>query len=287
MTTPSAPGIAGRAHRATDPLHSLIYFVPEAEQEYVAIGLRPGRMGYFASRSAPMGAVSAGVTAATFYNFNPEIVARVIPRAWTLASPEAILAARLRVADLALRRLLGPAVDAPELIEAVELAREATVGLPAEGRTLFAAHADLPWPEQPHLALWHAATLLREYRGDGHLVALQTAGLSGIESIVTHTATGYGFLEGPAKLLRGWSDEQWSAAVDALRARGLMDAEGLSAEGFALRERVEAETDHLDAAPWQRLGPDRTARLIELGRGLSRVVVGNGAFPAGVFAAAR
>lgn len=287
MTTPSAPGIAGRAHRATDPLHSLIYFVPEAEQEYVAIGLRPGRMGYFASRSAPMGAVSAGVTAATFYNFNPEIVARVIPRAWTLASPEAILAARLRVADLALRRLLGPAVDAPELFEAVELAREATVGLPAEGRTLFAAHADLPWPEQPHLALWHAATLLREYRGDGHLVALQTAGLSGIESIVTHTATGYGFLEGPAKLLRGWSDEQWSAAVDALRARGLMDAEGLSAEGFALRERVEAETDHLDAAPWQRLGPDRTARLIELGRGLSRVVVGNGAFPAGVFAAAR
>ncbi|MDQ2748799.1 MAG: hypothetical protein M3Y44_04625 [Actinomycetota bacterium] len=287
MTTPPAPGIAGRAHRATDPLHSLIYFVPEAEQEYVAIGLRPGRMGYFASRSAPMGAVSAGVTAATFYNFNPEIVARVIPRAWTLASPEAILAARLRVADLALRRLLGPAVDAPELFEAVELAREATVGLPAEGRTLFAAHADLPWPEQPHLALWHAATLLREYRGDGHLVALQTAGLSGIESIVTHTATGYGFLEGPAKLLRGWSDEQWSAAVDALRARGLMDAEGLSAEGFALRERVEAETDHLDAAPWQRLGPDRTARLIELGRGLSRVVVGNGAFPAGVFAAAR
>ncbi|MCW2647819.1 MAG: hypothetical protein JWP07_3928, partial [Pseudonocardiales bacterium] len=83
MTTHPAPSAAGRAHRATDPLHSLIYFVPEAEQEYTAIGLRPGRMGYFASRSAPMGAVSAGVTAATFYNFNPEVVARVIPRAWT------------------------------------------------------------------------------------------------------------------------------------------------------------------------------------------------------------
>ena len=287
MSTQPAPGVAGRAHRATDPLHSLIYFVPEAEQEYIAIGLRPGRMGYFASRSAPMGPVSAGVTAATFYNFNPEIVARVIPRAWTLASPEDIIEARFRVADLALRRLLGSAIDAPEVAEAVQLAREATEVMAPEARPLFAAHAGLTWPEQPHLALWHAASLLREYRGDGHLIALQMAGLSGIESIVTHTATGYGFLEGPAKLLRGWSDEQWSAAVDGLRARGLMDADGLTAEGVALRERVEADTDRLDAAPWQQLGPDRTARLIELGKGLSRIVAGNGAFPAGVFAAPR
>jgi hypothetical protein len=263
----------------------MVYFAPEAEQEYTAIGLRPGRMGYFASRSAPMGAVSAGVVAATFYNFNPEVVARVIPRAWTLASIEDILAARLRVADLALRRLLGPAIDAPEVGEAVQLSREATQAMAPEGRPLFAAHAGLAWPEQPHLALWHAATLLREYRGDGHLIALQTAGLSGIESIVTHTATGYGFLEGPAKLLRGWSDEQWAAAIDGLRARGLMDADGLTAEGLALRVRVEAETDRLDAAPWQRLGPQRTTRLIELGKGLSRIVAGNGAFPADVFAA--
>ncbi|MDT4973712.1 MAG: hypothetical protein QOG22_3855, partial [Pseudonocardiales bacterium] len=119
------------------------------------------------------------------------------------------------------------------------------------------------------------------------LVALQSAGLTGIESIVTHTATGYEFLEGPAKLLRGWSDEQWAAAVDDLRARGLMDADGLTAEGVSLRERVEADTDRLDAAPWQRLGPERSERLIELGKGLSRVVSGNGAFPAGVFAARR
>ncbi|MDT4961126.1 MAG: hypothetical protein QOF87_773 [Pseudonocardiales bacterium] len=287
MTTQAAPSAAGRAHRATDALHSLIYFVPEAEQEYTAIGLRPGRMGYFASRSAPMGAVSAGVTAATFYNFNPEVVARVIPRAWTLASPENIIAARFHVADLALRRLLGAVIDAPEVEEAANLAREATVGLAPEGRALFAAHAGLSWPELPHLALWHAVSLLREYRGDGHLIALQMAGLSGIESIVTHTATGFGFLEGPAKLLRGWSDEQWAAAVDDLRARGLMDADGLTAKGVSLRERVEADTDRLDAAPWQRLGPERSERLIELGKGLSRVVSRNGAFPADVFASRR
>jgi hypothetical protein len=287
VSTQPAPGVAARAHRATDPLHSLIYFAPEAEQEFTGIGLRPGRMGYFASRSAPMGAVSPGVTAATFYNFNPEIVARVIPRAWTLASPEDIIAARFRGADLALRRLLGPAVEAWELAQAADLAREATVGLAPEGRTLFAAHAGLAWPAAPHLVLWHAVTLLREYRGDGHLLALQIAGLSGIESIVTHTATGHGFLEAAAKQLRGWSDEEWSAAVEDLRSRGLMDAAGLTAEGIALRQRVEAQTDRLDAAAWQRLGPERTARLVELGKGLSRIVAGNGAFPAGIFAAPR
>jgi hypothetical protein len=283
--------IAGRAHRATDSLHSLIYFAPEAEQQYTAIGLRPGRMGYFASRSAAMGAVCAGVTAATFYNFNPEVVARVIPRAWTLASPEDILAARFTVADLALRRLLGTGTGtgtgSGEVAEASELAREATLALAPEGRPLFAAHAGLAWPREPHLVLWHALTLLREYRGDGHLVALQSAGLSGIESIVTHTATGRGFLESSAKLLRGWSDEQWSAAVDGLRARGLMDSEGLTAQGVLLRERVEADTDSLDSAPWQRLGPERTERLIELGKSLSRTVLANGAFPSGVFAGSR
>jgi helix-turn-helix protein len=282
-----APGIAGRAHRATESLHSLVYFCPEAEQTYVALGLRPGRMGYFASRAAPMGAASAGVVTATFYNFNPEIVARVIPRAWTLASPADIVVARFTVADLALRRLLGDALDSPEVAEAGELARAAATGLAPEARPLFAGHAELAWPDEPHLVLWHAATLLREYRGDGHLMALHTAGLSGIESIVTHTATGRGFLEPMAKLLRGWSDDQWGAAVDGLRVRGLMDAEGLTTEGVALREDIEAETDRLDAAPWQRLGPERTQRLIELGKGLTRVVVGNGAFPADVFAIRR
>ena len=101
-------GVPGRAHRATEPLHAMIYFAPEAEQELTGIGLRPGRMGYFASRSAAMGAVSAGVVTATFYNFHPDLVARHIPRAWTLASPEAVIGARAAAVDKALHRLLGP-----------------------------------------------------------------------------------------------------------------------------------------------------------------------------------
>lgn len=281
-------GLAFRANRAIDALHSFVYFVPEAEQEWVRIGLRPGRMGYFASRSAPLGAVPAEVTIATFFNFNPTLVARYIPRAWTLAEPTDVLAARLVVADRGIRRLLGDeAPKAPALHELADLAREATLGLPVAGRALFGAHAALEWPTEPHLIMWHAVTLLREFRGDGHVAVLLAAGLSGLEALVTHTATGRGFTESAARATRGWSDEEWAAAEQRLRSDGLLDEHGLTGDGENLRLEIEARTDELAAAPWERLGVERTDRVIELGRALSREVVAGGAFPPDTFAVRR
>ncbi len=173
-----------------------------------------------------------------------------------------------------------------EMAEFAELARAATTALQTYGRPLYAAHADIGWPDEPHLVMWHAVTLLREYRGDGHIAALLRAELSGIESIITHTATGRGFNEASAKLLRGWSDAQWDTATAALVTRGVMDATGLSAEGFALRERLEDDTDVMDTAAWRHLGEDHTERVIELGKQFSRAAAANGALPAGVFASA-
>ena len=240
-----------RCLQALNPLHTLIYFAPEAEAEYTAAGLRPGRMGYFASRSAAMGAVTAGPVAAAFYNFNPTLVARHIPRAWELAAPEQVLAARLRVVDRALTRLLGAeALADPAVAEAAKLANEAAAACSNEGRPLAAAHAALPVPEAPHLALWHAATVLREHRGDGHLAVLASAELDGIEALVTHTASGKGFLTEFAIASRGWSPEEWQAAVDRLRERGLLDADGaLTQAGADLRRELEQQTDRLAQAP--------------------------------------
>jgi hypothetical protein len=279
-------GVAGRANRAVDSLHAMLYFAPESDEELTAVGLRPGRMCYFASRSAPMGAVSAGVTTATFYNFNPSLVARHIPRAWGLASLDDILAARLRAADRALRRLLGDDVArSPAVEEAAELARAATVELSPQGRPLYAAHAELPWPTEPHLALWHAVTLLREYRGDGHVAVLLGSGLTGLDALITHTATGRGFTVPAAKATRGWSDDEWAAAEERLRAAAILDENGgLTAAGVQLRESVERATDELGAPPWVTIGPEATDRLIELGRGLSRQLLASGAFSAEVFA---
>jgi hypothetical protein len=279
------PALVARAHRAVEPLHSQLYFAREHDERLAALGLRPGRMSYFAGRAAPMGAVGAGVVTATFYNFSPSLVAHMIPRAWTLAAPERVLTARLEAARASLTRLLGDDVaGSPEVVELAGLLREACAVLTPEGRPLYAGHADLPWPEEPLLALWHGATLLREYRGDGHVATLLESGLSGLEALITHTATGRGFTEGAAKATRGWSEQEWADSCAALADRGLLDDAGLTAEGEDLRARIEARTDALSVDPWLLLGAEGTARVVELAKGLARIMVGNGAYPPGVLA---
>ena len=279
------PAVVARAHRAIEPLHAHMYFAPEHDEGFSALGLKPGRMSYFAGRAAPMGAVGAGVVTATFYNFSPSLVAHMIPRAWTLASPEQVVEARWEVARRSLTRLLGDeAIESAEFAELAGLLREACDALTPEGRPLYAGHADLPWPNHPLLDLWHAATLLREYRGDGHIAALLHADLNGLEALITHTATGRGFTLPAAKATRGWSEEEWAAESAALAERGLLDDDGLTPEGKDLRARIEAETDVLSADPWLLLGAERTARVVELGKGFARKLVAGGAFSAEVFA---
>ena len=275
-----------RCYQALSPLHSLIYFAPEAEAEFTATGLRPGRMCYFAGRAAAMGAVGAGTVAASFYNFKPALVARHIPRAWGLATPEQVLAARLRAVDQALTRLLGAdTLTGQAVVEAARLAGEAAAACSTEGRPLAAAHAALPVPEPAHLALWHAATVLREHRGDGHLAVLMDAGLDGIEALVTHTATGKGFSADFARASRDWSQQEWDAAEERLRARGLLDPDGaLTQAGVDLRRDIEHRTDRLAEAPYRQLGEAATERLTALTAPLAATIQANGAFPVRSFA---
>jgi hypothetical protein len=282
MTSP----LVRRAHHATNSLHSLIYFAPEAETRFCDLGLEAGRMCYFAGRSAPMGAVGPGVVTATFYNFSPALVAQSIPRAWDLASPAAVIDARFAAVDAVLPRLLGPdLIASADMATMVGLVREAASACSVEGRPLYAGHADLDWPSGPHLELWHGLSLLREYRGDGHIAALVAAGLSGIEALVTHTATGQGFLPGFARSSRGWSQDDWDGAVGRLTARGLLDSDGaLTADGLEVRGQAERETDRMAAPPWQRIGDERAEDVVRIGKAMTRAVMSAGAFPGGVFA---
>ncbi|HEV2360314.1 MAG TPA: hypothetical protein VGS21_01300 [Acidimicrobiales bacterium] len=278
------PIVARKTWRTLEPIHGMIYFAPEAVRHYAEAAVSSRRMGYFASRSAAMGPVPVETVIATFYNFHPALVRRALPAAWDLTTPAAMLQARLAAADEALRRAFGDTVATPDLAEAAELARraaEAAATLP-EGRSLFAGHAALPWPshEEPHLVLWHAQTLLREFRGDGHVAALLVAGLSGIEALVTHAAAG----DVPAEVLRisrAWSEDEWNAAVDGLRSRGLVAAGSstdlaLTDDGRALRDRIEDRTDALAAAAYGPLGDEGCARLRALGRPYSKAVIESG-----------
>jgi hypothetical protein len=266
---------ARRAWRVTEPLHAMIYFVPEAPQRYAALGIDPAA-GYFASRGAVFGTTGAAAVIATFYNFNPGLVRRALPAAWATATPAAVLAARTDAADAALRRGLGDAVHGPEVAGAARLARRAAESAAAfpQGRALYAAHAELPWPHEPHLQLFHAQTLLREFRGDGHVAALQHAGVTGLEALVLQVAAGEAdgrFL----RLTRGWSREQWAAAIEGLRSRGLVDGDEpvLTGAGRALRAEVEAATDRLAEPAYAVLGEEGRIRLAELTRPLSRMIV--------------
>lgn len=276
---------AGRLTRTLDSLHSTVYFVPEANEKFGQLCMDP-RMHYFASRAAPMGAASAKVVAATFYNFNPELVARAIPAAWELASPATITRVRCDVVDAALPRVLGDELaNSAELQRGSAILRRVAEAIPnADGRPLYAGHAELDWPEAPYAQLWHAITLLREHRGDGHIAALITHGLSGLEALISHSATGMGFNAEPGRKLRGWSREEWDAAAAGLRDRGLLDDDGsLTTAGDQLRSGIEDLTDDLGYAPWRIVPDDQADELAGLAKVVRAAVMDAAVFPPGVF----
>ncbi|MFE2377067.1 hypothetical protein [Streptomyces sp. NPDC059398] len=278
------PRAGRRCHNSVNPLHSTLYFSPDLTEQLAAAGIDDPAAAYFAARGAAMGAVGPGTIAATFYNFNPALIARHVPAVWEKADPWTVLDARLRAADATLRRLLGEeAVASEPMAEAARLALRAAEACTRHARPLYAAHADLPVPDEPHLAFWHAATLLREHRGDGHLAVLLTAGLDPLEALVSHTATGKGMAPRWILTTRGWHRSDWDAAVERLRGRGLLDAEGaLTEAGTQLRQDVESETDRLDLAPYEHLGAEGVERLTELARGFLATAVAAGAFPSGI-----
>ncbi|HEV2825272.1 MAG TPA: hypothetical protein VG035_08705 [Actinomycetota bacterium] len=276
-TADGGSGTARRMWQVLETLHMTVYFSPEPRDAYRQAGLRGGWMGYFASRAAAMGPVPAEVVMATFYNFHPRMVRRAIPDAWGFAPPERVLEARVEGADAALRRLLGEWVESEEAAEAAGLATQAMDGQDPSGRPLFAAHAALPWPEPPHLSLWHAATLYREFRGDAHVACLTVDGIDGCEAHVL--AAGAGQLPGAVlREYRGWSEEEWSAATRRLRDREWVTEDGsLTEAGRAARDAREQRTDDLSMGPWRQLGPDGCARLLKLlDQPVRRVVEGGG-----------
>ncbi|HUQ57216.1 SCO6745 family protein [Lentzea sp.] len=261
--------------RSLEPVHGMIYFAPEADSRYASVGLdRPG--GYFASRAAALGPVGADVVIATFYNFNPEIVRARIPQAWEKVTPQRMIELRLEAADEALRKVLPD--DLKEITELAKRAAERAREM-LHGRPLFAAHASLPWPDDTLLQLFHAQTLLREFRGDGHLAALLRHNITGIEALVLHVATG----DYPADVLRktrAWSQEQWAATVEDLQHRGLIGADELLTEkGRELRQGVEDDTDVMAAPAYDVLSDQEKQRFVELAAPLGKAVVEGGLIP--------
>ncbi|MFE0250843.1 hypothetical protein [Streptomyces sp. NPDC059010] len=265
---------ARAAWRRLEPVHGMIYFVPEARRRYADLGLSR-RAGYFASRSAAFGQASAELVTATFYNFHPELVRQAVDEAWDTATPQQVLDARYAAAGEALRR--AGIHELPDLAEVLALVRRAAEAARehTQGRPLFAAHAALAWPEEPVLQLWHAQTLLREFRGDGHVACLLSEGVGGLDALVLHAATG----EVPVDFLkasRAWPEEEWADAEERLRKRGLLDGDSLSAEGATLRGHIEDRTNRLALPAYAALGDAGCERLAELATPFGHAVIETG-----------
>ncbi|MGW4063757.1 SCO6745 family protein [Amycolatopsis sp. NPDC004747] len=255
--------VARRMYDLVEPIGLVPYFADESDEALLALGLRNVWDAYFAGRAAPLGrGVPAEVVHAIFYNFAPGEVARHLPGVWDLTTPEAALAARERGCVAGMRRILGALADDPAVARAADLLLKAATSAPVEGRALFAALRALPVPEEPVARLWHAATLLREHRGDGHVIALVTEGVGGTEAHVLHALS----VGTPAEQFgRVWHlpAAQLAAVVDGMRARGLVGSDGwLTADGQATKDRVEALTDQLAEAPYTALTPTELDSLI-------------------------
>jgi hypothetical protein len=244
-----------------EPLHAVTYFGTQARTAFESAGLRGFWRGYFAGRAAPLGAVTAAPVTAAFFSFAPAMVARAVPDVWQRASPEQALAARLDGAVADLRTVL-PAE--PERWEAAaDLLETAAQAAVTDGRVLGAANAALPRPTDPLARLWQAATVLREHRGDGHVIALVDAELDGCQALVLRDAL-YGGRE-QLQPARGWTDSEWDAAAGALARRGWLTDDGrATAEAEAAHQALESRTDRLATQPWTTLGSAEQARLAQL-----------------------
>ncbi len=252
------PARARELWQRFERLHAVTYFSPECVDAFKAIGLRGFWMAYFAGRSAPMGPSAARSSRRPSTNFEPSMVARAVPDAWSFASPDSVIEARRRAAASVLPSTcpsvesLAPSMVAP-LTEVLEAAR-------GEGRPLFSANRALGLPVDPLEALWQLATSLREHRGDGHVALLCAHELAGVEAIALFARCG-SIDDEVFRATRGWSEDQWHEALGGLESRGLLENGSPTSAAHELRSVIEQSTDRLAAQPYGVLGAEQLGQL--------------------------
>ncbi|WP_052397461.1 SCO6745 family protein [Streptomyces sp. NRRL F-5123] len=271
------PAVRAVSH-AVSAAHRFVYLAPEAAEEAAALGVADPGPAYLAYRSAALGAVPWQVTLAAFYNFSPRAV-RAMAGVWDVAPPERWQAARFVAAGRAMRRA-GVRLTDDRLGEARALIDPVVARADYAGKVLAAANASVALPSDPLVALWQQITVVREWRGDAHLVVLADNGLGPCDCLVLHTASDL-LPTALVRATRQWDDEEWAAATARLAARGWLDSDALLTDaGSAARERIEVETDEHCAALWAPAGDAGAHRLASLIAPIADAFAVAGTFPA-------
>lgn len=275
MGSPAAT-LARRLWEAVEPIHAAVYFAPAAREVAIGLGMSGYWMGYFSARSSPLGAMAPAPIAAMFYSFAPGRVARALPEAWQYADPAAVLQTRIDTAVAVLGAYVGDVPDT-QLERLAVLLETAVRGCGFDGRPLAAGWSQVPAPDSVLARIWLAATVLREHRGDGHVLACVREGLSGLDALLTHVATG-AVTRDVLQRNRGWTDSEWDGGVRRLRARRLIDVDGrLTRTGGTLRRDIEDRTDVLAGDPVTALGPAGVQTVIDIAVPISARLFDGGA----------
>jgi hypothetical protein len=197
-----------------------------------------------------MGRVGPGIVTAVFYSFASRNVAAAIPTVWETATPDQFVEARFNGLGAAWDRIMGQSSLAPDqevVVRAGEIADKAATNGEAAGHPLYAANLSVQPPDNPVSKLFHAATLIREYRGDCHNNLLAVNQIDGCQAHILMVAIG-AEERSKAQTSRGYSDDEWVAGSEDLIARGLIDQDqNISPEGRAFRSELELRTNLLMA----------------------------------------
>jgi hypothetical protein len=223
-----------------------------------------------------MGHVPGDVVAAAFAVFNPLIVVPAVTAGWAITDARTICYARRDGAVAQLQRIIG---ERPAGIdEARGILERAVAVLRPEGRPLFAGARSQSVPDDPLAACWHFGDMVREYRGDAHTAAWISAGFDATE-IGLMTELFWGLPLKSYSRTRGWSDEDYRAAIERLTARGLIDDGAFTPAGRDAREDVERHTDAQMTGPLTAMGDDLD-RLLGLLTTWSHAVQTHKGYPA-------
>jgi hypothetical protein len=274
ITDPTEYDIAARRLRdLVEPIAAGVYFAPEATEGYAAHGLDYFQ-GYFCSRGACLGRAPWSVICAAFGAFKPSIVEQAVTGGWAKTGPDELLAARLAGAEAQLQRLLGD--PGPAVAEATALLYELTDGVDPSGRMLYSGLSVQPRPTSAWGGLWHAADLVREHRGDGHIAAWIAHVDSTEVTVLTELA--WGIPPRSYVYTRGWSEADVDAACARLEARGLLAGTELTPAGRQLREDIERQTNQAERELLDRLG-HRASELFATLQPWAKAIIAGGGYP--------
>ncbi len=266
--------VSRRLRDLVEPLAANVYFAPEAQERYKALGLGYGPS-YFISRGACMGQVPGEMIAAAFGVFNPVMVKGAVDEGWSKTDAPTILEARQSGATESLKRIIGESPDA--MARATELLRRAGDAASGEARALYSGLRSLGWPGDAIGDLWRAADLVREHRGDSHNCAFVAAGASAVE-IGLLTELWWRMPLNTYIRTRGWSEEQIMAGIADLETKGYLKNNELTPEGEEYRGGIESATDEGERRIVEALGEDAD-ELFTILEPWAKAIVASGGYP--------